>query len=279
MYTADRVSLLPWKIPQKVEGRTWKNLKYWLNLFCFQCKDKGTTFTGTGSDGLSATLAKQTSHGGFVRQAESPSVLKVKEQMRPWTSCYLHYINWNFTASRMRVRTQQMRQIRESPFPGQKNGLLRMLTFNMWDFSHAYLSLSMHSLCQDDEDAKYPIVGQLQRQLHKGIWAHFHFLDAAFPKFSEGKDMTVHIISQCLCNSERLGHLRLNLQKDSRERRSVRLWWFSLVWVLREHCWMLVCVWSDMRKFHFGVEYPFKNTSTMCYNKDFKWIVTDIFTV
>ncbi len=85
----------------------------------------------------------------------------------------------------------------------------------MWDFSHAYLS--MHSLCQDDEDVKYPIVSQLQGQLHKGIWAHFHFLDAAFPKFSEGKHMTVHIISQCLCNSERLGHLRLNLQKDSRE--------------------------------------------------------------
>lgn len=155
--------------------------------------------------------------------------------MRQWTSCNLHYINWNCTARRMRVWMQHVSQIRESPFPGLKNGLLRMMTFNMWDFSHAYLSSSMHSLCQDDEDVKYPIVGQLQGQLHKGIWAHFHFLDTAFPKFSEGKHVRVHIIGQCLCNSERLGHLRLNLQKDSGERRSVCLW---------EHCWMLYQWWN-----------------------------------
>lgn len=120
MYTADRVSIVPSsKNPQKVEGKIWKNSKYWLNLFCFQCKDKCTAFTGTGSDGLSATLAKQTSHRGFVSQAESPSVLKVKEQMRlsrkQLPVIYIILIGTALQAEWEYKRNT--RQIRESPFP------------------------------------------------------------------------------------------------------------------------------------------------------------------
>lgn len=63
----------------------------------------------------------------------------------------------------------------------------------------------------------YPVISQLQGQLHKGIWAQFHFLDMAFAKLSEGKNMTVHFISQCLSNSKRLCYLSLNLKKDKKQ--------------------------------------------------------------
>lgn len=58
---------------------------------------------------------------------------------------------------------------------------------------------------------KYPVVGQLQGQLHEGVGAYFHFLNKTLAKLSERKYVAVDIISQCLCNSERFRNLSLNL--------------------------------------------------------------------
>lgn len=57
----------------------------------------------------------------------------------------------------------------------------------------------------------YPVVCQLQADLYEGIRADVKLLDPSFTKLSEGEDVTVHIICQCLGNSQRAVLLRLHL--------------------------------------------------------------------
>lgn len=57
----------------------------------------------------------------------------------------------------------------------------------------------------------YPVVCQLQADLYEGIRADAKLLDPPFTELSEGEDVTVHIICQCLGNSQRAVLLRLHL--------------------------------------------------------------------
>lgn len=57
----------------------------------------------------------------------------------------------------------------------------------------------------------YPVVRQLQADLDEGVGADAKLLDLSFTKISEGEDVTVHIICQCLGNSQRAALLSLHL--------------------------------------------------------------------
>lgn len=72
----------------------------------------------------------------------------------------------------------------------------------------------------------YPEVSQLQAELYEGIRADAKLLDLSFPKVSEGEDVTVHVICQCLGYNQRAALLRLNLgntQMGNTERREHRM--------------------------------------------------------
>ena len=54
----------------------------------------------------------------------------------------------------------------------------------------------------------YPEVGQLQGDLDEGVRAGAALLDQALPKVTEGDDVRVHVLSQCLGHGQRaLDHL------------------------------------------------------------------------
>lgn len=53
----------------------------WSHLSILKRSDKGTALIGAGAHRLRPALLKQTGHGGFVRQTESPLVLERRNKI------------------------------------------------------------------------------------------------------------------------------------------------------------------------------------------------------